>query len=158
MNLPEGALKDAIKNNFSKIKKMDDIGFLELIGPYMLGRIKFNELKNDTNSLDLDNILHNKVENLFDELLEKFAIQSGVSGIQPKLLLSAHNKTTMKFEHFIVKSWTLEYPQLAINEYFCMKALKNAKLEVPKFYISDDLTMFIIERFNSIPINYKFIL
>ncbi len=148
MNLPEGALKDAIKNSFAKIKKMDDIGFLELIGPYMLGRVKFNELKVDEDNLKLENILHNTKENLFDELLIKFAIRSGVSGIQPKLLLSAHNKTTMKFEHFIVKSWNDEYPQLALNEYFCMRAIKNANLETPEFYLSDDLSMFIIKRFD----------
>lgn len=148
MNLPEGALKDAIKNSFAKIKKMDDIGFLELIGPYMLGRIKFNELQVDDNSLELDSILHNSKEKLFDELLAKFAIRSGISGVQPKLLLSAHNKTTMKFEHFIVKSWSDEYPQLALNEYFCMKAIQNANLDTPEFYLSDDLSMFIIKRFD----------
>ncbi|MEA2051199.1 MAG: type II toxin-antitoxin system HipA family toxin [Campylobacterota bacterium] len=148
MNMPEGALKDAIKNSFSKIKKMDDIGFLELIGPYMLGRIKFNELLIDEDNLKLEDILHNSKENLFDELLTKFAIRSGVSGVQPKLLLSAHNKTTMKFEHFIVKSWNDEYPQLALNEYFCMRAVKNANLITPEFYLCDDLSMFVIKRFD----------
>jgi len=148
MNMPEGALKDAIRNSFAKIRKMDDIGFLELIGPYMLGRIKFNALKKDEESLKLENILHNSKEDLFDELLSKFAIRSGVSGVQPKLLLSAHNKTTMKFEHFIVKSWTDEYPQLALNEYFCMRAINHASLETPAFYISDDLSMFVIKRFD----------
>ena len=29
---------------------------------------------------------------LVDELLDRFAIRSGVSGVQPKLLLSAHNE------------------------------------------------------------------
>jgi len=148
MNMPEGALKDAIKNSFAKIKKMDDIGFLELIGPYMLGRIKFNELNLYEDNLQLENILHNSKENLFDELLSKFAIRSGVSGVQPKLLLSAHNKTTMKFEHFIVKSWSDEYPQLALNEYFCMRAIRNANLITPEFYLSDDLSMFVIKRFD----------
>jgi serine/threonine-protein kinase HipA len=44
MNLPEGALKDAIKNHFSKIQTMDDINMLKLIGPYMLGRVKFGTI------------------------------------------------------------------------------------------------------------------
>jgi len=148
MNMPEGALKDAIKNSFAKITKMDDIGFLKLIGPYMLGRVKFNELKNDKDNLTLDNILHNSKESLFDELLNKFAIRSGVSGVQPKLLLSAHNKTTMKFEHYIIKSWNEQYPQLALNEYFCMQAIQKAGLVTPEFYLSDDLSMFIIKRFD----------
>lgn len=148
MNMPEGALKDAIREQFSKIRKMDDIGFLELIGSYMLGRIKFNSLRIEEEQLKLENILHNNKEDLFTELLNKFAIRSGVSGVQPKLLLSAHNKTTMKFEHFIVKSWTKEYPQLALNEYFCMRAINHANLKTPEFYLSDDLSMFIIKRFD----------
>ena len=92
MNMPEGALKEAIINSFAKIRKMDDIGLLELIGSYMLGRIKFNSPQKDEEHLKLENILHNSKEDLFDELLDRFAIRSGVSGVQPKLLLSAHNE------------------------------------------------------------------
>ncbi|MEA2072891.1 MAG: type II toxin-antitoxin system HipA family toxin [Campylobacterota bacterium] len=148
MNLPEGALKDAIKNRFAKIKQMDELGFLELIGSYMLGRIKFNTIVEDKDSLVLDDILHGGSDRLFSELLDKFAIRSGVSGVQPKLLLSAHNKTSMKFEHYIVKSWEKEYPQLALNEYFCMRAISNAGLVTPEFYLSDDLSMFVMKRFD----------
>lgn len=148
MNLPEGALKEVIKNYFAKIKKMDDLGFLELIGPYVLGRVKYKEIHEDGEPLKLDEILNSKTENLFDELLKKFAITSGISGVQPKLLLTAQNKTSMKFEHYIIKSWTKEYPQLALNEYFCMRAIKNAGLETEDFYLSDDLSMFIMKRFD----------
>jgi serine/threonine-protein kinase HipA len=80
--------------------------------------------------------------------MEKFAIRSGVSGVQPKLLLKAHNKTTMKFEHYIVKSWEDDYPNLALNEYFCMRAIQNAGLPTPEFYISDDRKMFVMKRFD----------
>jgi len=148
MNMPEGALKEVIKNRFSKIQKMDDFGFLKLIGPFMLGRIKFEKILKDEEALSLENILSSDKENLFEELMQRFAIRSGVSGVQPKLLLSAQNKNTMKFEHFIVKSWEQEYPQLALNEYFCMRAIKNAKLPTPEFYLSDDLSMFIMKRFD----------
>lgn len=54
----------------------------------------------------------------------------------------------MAFEHYIVKSWEISYPQLALNEYFCMRAIKNANLPTPEFYISDDLSMFIMKRFD----------
>lgn len=148
MNMPEGALKDAIKNHFAKIQKMDDFNFLKLIGPYMLGRVKFEKIIDEKENLELDDILKSHKQNLFDELMERFAIKSGVSGVQPKLLLKAHNKTTMKFEHYIVKSWEENYPNLALNEYFCMRALKNAGLPTPEFYISDDLKMFIMKRFD----------
>ena len=148
MNMPEGALKDIIINHFSKIHTMDDINILKLIGPYTLGRVKFEKIIDDTDTLELDDILSSKKQNLFNELMERFAIKSGVSGIQPKLLLKAHNKTTMKFEHYIVKSWEDDYPNLAINEYFCMKAVKNSGLITPEFYITDDLKMFIMKRFD----------
>jgi len=148
MNLPEGALKDAIKNHFSKIETMTDINFLKLIGPYMLGRVKFEKIVDANEKLELDDILTSQKQNLFNELMDRFAIKSGVSGVQPKLLLKAHNKTTMKFEHYIVKSWEDSYPNLAINEYFCMRAIQNANLPTPEFYLSDDLKMFIMKRFD----------
>lgn len=148
MNLPEGALKEAIRNHFAKIQTMDDINFLRLIGPYMLGRVKFEKIIESEENLDLEAIVHNPKENLFDELMERFAIRSGVSGVQPKLLLTAHNKTTMQFEHYIVKSWEKSYPNLALNEYFCMRAVKNTGLPTPDFYLSDDLSMFVIKRFD----------
>ena len=97
MNIPEGALKEAIKNHFAKIVQMDDMNLLRLIGPYMLGRVKFEKIIDKEEVLELDTILNSSKQNLFNELMERFAIRSGVSGIQPKLLLSAHNKTTMKF-------------------------------------------------------------
>lgn len=148
MNMPEGALKEVIKNHFSKIQDMDDINFLRLIGPYMLGRIKFDKLTEREESLALEDILKSDKENLFEELMQKFAIRSGISGVQPKLLLTAQNKTTMAFEHYIVKSWESSYPQLALNEYFCMRAIKHANLPTPSFYLSDDLSMFIMKRFD----------
>jgi serine/threonine-protein kinase HipA len=148
MNMPEGALKDTIKNHFSKIQTMDDINLLKLIGPYMLGRVKFEKIIDIKERLELDDILSSKKQNLFDELMQRFAIKSGVSGVQPKLLLQAHDKTTMKFEHYIVKSWEQNYPNLALNEYFCMRAIQNAGLLTPEFCISDDLKMFITKRFD----------
>ncbi len=154
MNMPEGALKETIKNYFSKIQTMDDINLLKLIGPYMLGRVKFEEILDNKEDLKLEDILSSSKQNLFNELLERFAIRSGISGVQPKLLLKAHNKTTMRFEHYIVKSWENDYPNLALNEYFCMKACSYANLPTPEFYISDDFKMFVMKRFDIIENEY----
>lgn len=148
MNLPEGALKDAIKNHFAKIQNIDDLNLLKIIGPYMLGRVKFEKIIDDKDNLQLDDIVNSSKQNLFEELMQRFAIRSGISGVQPKVLLGAHNKTTMKFEHYIVKSWENSYPNLALNEYFCMKAIKNAHLCTPEFYLSNDYSMFIMKRFD----------
>lgn len=70
MNLPEGALKDVIKNHFAKIQIMDDVGFLRVVGPYMLGRVKFEKLVDKEDALDLENILNSSKQNLFDELMD----------------------------------------------------------------------------------------
>ena len=148
MNMPEGALREAIKNHFSKIEKMDDMGFLKIIGPYVLGRVKFEDIISSNSNMSLEEILTSPKENLFEELMDRFALRSGVSGVQPKLLLSAQNKTTMRFEHYIVKSWQKEYQQLALNEYFCMRAIVNSSLETPEFYLSDDLSLFVMKRFD----------
>jgi serine/threonine-protein kinase HipA len=148
MNMPEGALREAIKERFSKIEKMDDMGFLRIIGPYVLGRVKFETVARSQSALSLSELLDSPKENLFDELMERFALRSGVSGVQPKLLLSAENKTTMKFEHYIVKSWDKEYEELALNEYFCMRAIAHAGLQTPEFYLSDNRSLFIMKRFD----------
>ncbi len=148
MNMPEGVLKEVIKNHFSKIEKMDDMGLLKLIGPYMLGRVKFGKIETPAEKLHLNDILTSEKENLFEELMDRFAIRSGVSGVQPKLLLTTQNKTTMCFEHYIVKSWQKEYPQLSINEFFCMRALQHAGIETPEFYLSDNLSLFVMKRFD----------
>jgi len=148
MNMPEGALKEAIKERFSKIEKMDDMGFLKIIGPYVLGRVKFESVASVQSALSLSDLLSSPKENLFDELMDRFALRSGVSGVQPKLLLSTENKTTMKFEHYIVKSWGKEYEELALNEYFCMRAITHAGLETPEFHMSDNRSLFIMKRFD----------
>ncbi|MCV6607997.1 MAG: type II toxin-antitoxin system HipA family toxin [Campylobacterales bacterium] len=148
MNLPEGALKNAITEHFSKIKKMDDIGFLEVVGSSILGRVKFGVKNTKEENESLDEILEKDSKELFESLLEKFAIRSGVSGVQPKLLLEAESKTTLNLEHYIVKSWNSDYPELAANEYFCMRACKNAGLEVPEFYLSKNRNLFIMKRFD----------
>jgi len=148
MNMPEGALREVIKGYFSKIEKMDDMGFLRIIGPYVLGRVKFKTVASSKSALSLSELISSPKENLFEELMDKFALRSGVSGVQPKLLLSAENKTTMKFEHYIVKSWDKEYDELALNEYFCMRAIVHAGLETPEFYMSDNRSLFIMKRFD----------
>ncbi|MDD3466276.1 MAG: type II toxin-antitoxin system HipA family toxin [Campylobacterales bacterium] len=148
MNLPEGALKEAIANSFGKYRKMDQIGFLEIIGPHVLGRVKFAKPDAVQTIETLDGILFGDSEELFDSLLEKYSIRSGVSGVQPKVLLDAYDKNTMLTSHYIVKSWSAEYPELAANEYFCMNACKRAGLRVPQYYLSENRKLFVMKRFD----------
>jgi serine/threonine-protein kinase HipA len=85
---------------------------------------------------------------LFNELLSRHAAHSGVSGIQPKVILKATGRATVTASSYIVKSWGHDYPQLAANEYFCMTAAKRAGLPVPEFSLSENGGLFVMKRFD----------
>lgn len=149
MHLPEGYLLSIIKKHFAKLVKMDDFGLLKLIAPSIYGRVTYESQENiQQYNLSLENLIHPKSEKLFDELVERFALHSPLSGVQPKVLAKVENKATLKFEQYIVKSWGEEYKELALNEYFCMQALQYAKIPTPEFYLSDDDKLFIMKRFD----------
>jgi len=149
MHLPEGYLLSIIKKHFSKIVKTDEFGLLKLISKGVQGRITYNTTENSPkNSLTLDDLLNPQSSNLFEELVSKFALNSAISGVQPKVLANIHNKATLKYDNYIVKSWGGEYPQLALNEYYCMLLAKYANIPVPEFYISNDAKLFIMKRFD----------
>lgn len=149
MHLPEGYLLSIIKKHFSKIIKMDDFGLLKVMSPSIKGRITYkSNLQTSDERLSLNDILNSKNENLFDELVSKFALNSALSGVQPKVLAIVENKATLKLEQYIVKSWGQEYPELALNEYYCMKIVKDANIPVSEFFISDDEKLFVMKRFD----------
>ena len=155
MHLPEGYLLSIIKKHFSKIAKTDDFGLLNIMSSSIKGRISYEtDSVIVTNNLTLDDLLHPKSDTLFDELVNKFALNSALSGVQPKVLATIENKTTLKIDDYIVKSWGEDYPELALNEYYCMKIVKLANIEVPEFFISDDERLFIMKRFDKIDDNY----
>ena len=149
MHLPEGYLLSIIKKHFSKFTKTDEFGLLKLMSPSIKGRISYETNSKEQNKpLVLDDILHSKNEKLFDELVDRFALTSPISGVQPKVLAKIQDKATLKLEQYIVKSWGEDYPNLALNEYICMSIVKKANIPVPEFYISDDKKLFIMKRFD----------
>jgi serine/threonine-protein kinase HipA len=149
MNLPEGYLLSVIKKHFSKITKTDDFGLLKLMSNSINGRITYNnQFYGDKNTLNLEELLNPNSDNLFEELVSKFALSSSLSGVQPKVLANIKNKATLKYDDYIVKSWGDDYPQLALNEYYCMNIVKYANVQVPEFYISTDDKLFIMKRFD----------
>lgn len=155
MHLPEGYLLSIIKKHFSKLTKTDDFGLLKVLSASIRGRISYESafLKVEEN-LSLDDLLHPKSEKLFDELVNKFALNSALSGVQPKVLATIQDKATLKIDDYIVKSWGDDYKELALNEYYCMNVVKLAKVEVPEFFISDDEKLFIMKRFDKVDNRY----
>lgn len=154
MNLPEGALLEAIRRAIAKIMGDDDLSILQVTGGNQIGRNRFtlddeNLPGGDVEKESLDNLLtYPDTRELFHELIERYAIRSGVSGVQPKVLLDATERGTLSSSGYIVKTWGAEYPQLAANEYFCMTAAKTAGLSVPEFHIAENGGIFVMKRFD----------
>lgn len=158
-NLPEGYLLHWLYEQFGKTMKMDDFNILALIGRDMIGRVRCsldaNSPEKSPEPEDLKALLTwQGSEDLFEHLALKYASGSGVSGVQPKVLVSAHlgkdvvEKSAIKDQNLIVKSGGADYPGLAENEFHCMQIGKLAGLDVPEFWLSDNRQLFVIERFD----------
>jgi serine/threonine-protein kinase HipA len=157
MNLPEGALLESIRRAVAKIIGDDDLTILRVTGGNQIGRNRFSLSGEDAARVNetpesLDELLtYPDARELFHELLDKYALRSGVSGVQPKVLLEAGERGTLRAAQYIVKSWGTDYPCLAANEYFCMTAVRRAGLPVPEFFLSDNGGLFIMRRFDATP-------
>jgi len=154
MNLPEGALLEAIRKAIAKIVGDDDLAILRATGGNQVGRNRFSLSGEEApqpgrTPESLDEILtFPNTRELFHELIERYAVRSGISGIQPKVMLDAAEGGTLASHGYIVKSWGEDYPQLAANEFFCMTAVKLAGLPTPEFFLSENGGLFVMKRFD----------
>ena len=98
---------------------------------------------------------------LFRYLIDKFASFSGISGVQPKILVrdegasAALSKASHRISQsyrgatHIVKFWEQnEYPQLAANEFFCLKVAEKCGLDVPPYRLAENALALVIDRFD----------
>jgi len=154
INLPEGALLEAIRRAIAKIVGDDDLSILRVTGGNQVGRNRFSLPGDDVPHFDetpesLDELLtYPDTRELFHELVERYALRSGISGVQPKVMLDAAGRGTLASSSYIVKSWGADYPQLAANEFFCMTAVKLAGLPTAEFFLSENGGLFIMKRFD----------
>ena len=161
MNLPEGALLAAIRQAIAKLIGDDDLSILRVTGGNQVGRNRFSlpgaaapGLFESPESLD-ELLSYPDTTELFHELISRYALRSGISGVQPKVMLDATQRGTIASAGYIVKSWGTDYPQLATNEFFCMSAAKLAGLPVPEFYLSDNGGLFVMKRFDVNPVDNR---
>jgi serine/threonine-protein kinase HipA len=167
MNLPEGALRERLRLAFAKATgTFDEFDLLSVVGRSQVGRIRFTgekeQLHEDVPFQSVDEILERRRGgNLFRYLLEKFASFSGISGVQPKILVR-DEKAFAEMEHtghrlsqsykgatHIVKLWEPnEYPQLAANEHFCLEVARKCGLDVPPYRLAEDGMALVIDRFD----------
>jgi serine/threonine-protein kinase HipA len=154
MNLPEGALLVAIRRFIAKLAGEDDLTILRVTGGNQVGRNRFSLPTGPAPGIvetreSLEELLsYPDTEELFHELVSKYALRSGVSGVQPKVMLDATERGTAAVGGYIVKSWGSDYPQLAANEFFCMTAAQCAGLPVPEFHLSENGGLFVMKRFD----------
>ena len=170
MNLPEGVLRERLRLAFAKATgTFDDFDLLGIVGRSQVGRIRHTgqqeQLQEDVPFQSVDEILEKRRGGeLFRYLLDKFASFSGISGVQPKILVrdeaasASLNKTDHRLSEsyrgatHIVKFWDQnEYPQLAANEYFCLKVAQLCQLNVPQCRLSEDALALVIDRFDLRP-------
>lgn len=154
MNLPEGALLIALRTALAKIAGTDDLTILRVTGGNQIGWNRFS-LPDETLAVgpgkpeSLHDILtYPDAGELFNELMERYALQSGISGVQPKVVLEATERATVTSSGYIVKSWGSDFPQMGANEYFCMTVARKAGLPVPEFHLSENGGLFVMKRFD----------
>lgn len=167
MNLPEGVLRERLRLAFAKATgSFDEFDLLGVVGRSQVGRIRYTgqkeQLQEDVPFQSVDEILEQRRGgDLFRYLIDKFASFSGISGVQPKILVrdeaasAALKGSVRRFSEsyrgatHIVKFWEQnEYPQLAANEYFCLKVAEQCGLEVPPYRLAEDALALVIDRFD----------
>lgn len=160
MNLPEGFLLEQIRNRLAKVVRIDPLLLLAVTGDsHPIGRVSTSSpMLNDAlprsatpgTGESLQEILAwDGTEDLFGELLERYVFRSGISGVQPKVVVPERARALTP--DLIVKSGRAEYPHLALNEFVCMTIAKTAGLVVPEFWLSANRALFVMRRFDSAP-------
>jgi serine/threonine-protein kinase HipA len=150
MNMPEGYLFELFKNLLTKkYGDMDDFILFTHLSKTIEGYLTYQVQSNQEEEivLDLEMVLHSGNEDLFSRLLKLFLDRSAIAGVQPKVLAHLQDKATLSTREYIVKSFGDEFPHLAENEYFCIKAVSYAGIPVPKFWLSDNKKLFLMEKF-----------
>ena len=148
MNMPEGYLFELLKNLLIKeYGKIDDYILFSHLSKNIEGFLTYQENLSKKSSYNLDDLINNTQDDIFSNLVKQFLQNSAISGVQPKVLVPIFDKATLNTKEYIVKSFSSEFPHLAENEYFCMSALKKAGIKTPKFWLSKNKKLFIMEKF-----------
>lgn len=153
--IPEGWLFEYLKNHLKKrMEKFEDNDFaiFEILAPNVKSFLTFvvdKERKESEQALkvSLSEVLENDTFDLFHELVRAYLFRSAVSGLQPKVLVPLVDKSYVATDDYVVKTFGENFPHLAENEYFCMKAVKNAGIPVPEFWLSLRGKFFVTRRF-----------
>ena len=151
MNIPEGYLFEIFKKYLTK-----EYGYIDdfLIFSYICSNIQsiityksFSD-KKDFFAFDLEDVLQNDTQDNFTKIVSAFLDKNAISGVQPKTLAILKDKESLSSKEYIIKTWGEEYPQLALNEYFCLKAIEKTGVKIPNIKLSKNNKFLLVERFN----------
>ncbi|WP_160109207.1 type II toxin-antitoxin system HipA family toxin [Pseudomonas izuensis] len=162
MNLPEGYVLEHLRNRLAKTVNVDPMLLLALSGSSSpIGRVQVRSETVDALLASqqfagekLEEILTwDGAEDIFADLLDRYILRAGISGVQPKVLVPEQQdaglrRVTSRTSDLIVKSGRDEFPGLAINEFICMSIARDAGIPVPEFYLSDNTKLFVMRRFD----------
>ncbi|MFQ6574705.1 type II toxin-antitoxin system HipA family toxin [Pseudomonas sp. UM16] len=163
MNLPEGYVLEQLRNRLAKVTTVNPMLLLAISGKNSpIGRVFVTApevdrlLEQQASSYKGERLTEilawDGAEDIFNELVHRYILRSGISGVQPKVLvperLEASAKATATTADLIVKSGKGAFPHLAINEYLCMSIASAAGITTPEFYLSKDKRMFVMRRFD----------
>lgn len=176
-------IKEDFKKNKQSINfEIDDMFLLALFGKNQIGRLSFEtdnkefndflmqreEKKLSYSHLSLNYLLHHNsgetFEHILNDYLSHYSLKektlgdfTSLAGYQPKISLLLENKQSLFSNKYIVKSFSSHsFEHLALNEFICMSIAKEANINVPNFYLSDDQKLFVIERFDFIDNDKKY--
>ncbi len=174
--LPEGFLAERIVEKFSKTLRIDEMALLALSGANAIGRVRVSQSPGkEPGSGGLESLKEilgtTASKELFEDLCDRYLIASGIAGVQPKVMLEAHDdmdqrskshhagsspgskasigaRSTLRGRSLIVKASSGDYPHLVENEFHCLSIARSLGLPVPDFWLSEDRQRLAIERFD----------
>jgi len=164
MNRPEGYLRYIIEERLARFGTPSDMFLLFLAGRNQIGRLTYalrGEAVPEGEGEQLDELLSSPSGQLFERLVSKYALGSGISGVQPKTVVpllpapaepaTVDSHAALPLKTVIVKAEGDDYPGIARNEFLCMSVAREAGFEVPDFWLSDDGLLFVMARFDRTP-------
>ncbi|MBA1438020.1 MAG: type II toxin-antitoxin system HipA family toxin [Epsilonproteobacteria bacterium] len=160
MNMPEGYLFEILKQYIAKeYGYLDDFLIFSYLCPNIQSRLIYESwcTKSDVVSFDLEDILQNDTTDTFTNLVQTYLSKNAIGGVQPKSLAFLRDKESLLTKEYIVKTWGEEYENLALNEYFCLKALKKAGVKTANVQLSKNKRFLVVERFNYDKKNEQFL-
>ncbi len=142
--LPEGYLFELLRGLINKREgRADDFTMLYYLAGGVEGRIRLEgkERPKEEKALFLEEVLENDTWDTFRVLLNTFLYRNAIGGVQPKTVALVEGR------EYIIKTFGEEYPELARNEYFCMRAVERAGIRIPKIYLSENGRFLVVEKF-----------